>query len=58
MSATIRRRSGAGAADIEAALGLGGRPFQYMNQVHGNEVAGIGAAAAAGRPVLPPTLRP
>ena len=35
-------------AGIEAALGLGGRPFRYMNQVHGNEVAGIGAAAAPG----------
>ncbi|MDI3213488.1 polyphenol oxidase family protein [Arthrobacter sp. AL12] len=32
---------------IEAALGLSGRPFQYMNQVHGNIVAGIGAASAA-----------
>ena len=32
---------------VEAALGLGGRPFQYMNQVHGNNVAGIGAASAA-----------
>lgn len=32
---------------IEAALGLAGRPFQYMNQVHGNDVAGIGAARAA-----------
>ena len=30
---------------IEAALGLSGRPFQYMNQVHGNNVAGIGAAS-------------
>ena len=37
-----RRRS------IEAALGLAGRPFQYMNQVHGNDVAVIGAATAAG----------
>lgn len=33
---------------VEAALGLGRRPFQYMDQVHGNDVAGIGAAAAAG----------
>ncbi|HSO89712.1 MAG TPA: polyphenol oxidase family protein [Arthrobacter sp.] len=33
---------------IEAALGLGGRRFQYMNQVHGNDVATIGAAIAAG----------
>ena len=48
MSATTRWRSGAGARAVEAALGLGGRPFRYMNQVHGNEVAGIGAAAAAG----------
>lgn len=35
-------------AGIEAALGLGGRPFRYMNQVHGSVVAGIGAAAAPG----------
>jgi YfiH family protein len=42
--AEVRRRR----AGIEAALGLGGRPFQYMNQVHGNEVVGIGAAAAPG----------
>lgn len=40
----VRRRR----AGLEAALGLGGRPFRYMNQVHGNEVAGIGAAAAPG----------
>ena len=33
---------------VEAALGLGGRTFQYMNQVHGSDVAGIGAATAAG----------
>ncbi|MCB5293502.1 polyphenol oxidase family protein [Arthrobacter sp. SO3] len=31
---------------LEAALGLGDRNFQYMNQVHGNEVASIGARAA------------
>ena len=36
----LRRRGG-----LEAALGLGGRTFQYMNQVHGNDVAIIGAAA-------------
>ncbi|WP_346928050.1 polyphenol oxidase family protein, partial [uncultured Arthrobacter sp.] len=42
--AQVRRRR----AGIEAALGLSGRPFRYMNQVHGNAVAGIGAAAAAG----------
>ena len=41
--AEVRRRRRA----IEAALGLPGRPFQYMNQVHGNIVAGIGAASAA-----------
>ena len=40
----VRRRRG----DLEAAVGLAGRPFRYMNQVHGNEVAGIGAATAAG----------
>jgi YfiH family protein len=39
----LRRRR-----DVEAALGLGGRSFHYMNQVHGNEVASIGDAAAAG----------
>lgn len=31
---------------IEAALGLSGRPFQYMNQVHGNNVAFVGAVPA------------
>ena len=36
--------------DVEAALGLGGRRFQYMNQVHGNNVAAVGAASAAARP--------
>ncbi|WP_307463142.1 polyphenol oxidase family protein [Pseudarthrobacter oxydans] len=40
--ADVRRRR----RTIEAALGLSGRPFQYMNQVHGNNVAGIGAASA------------
>lgn len=43
--ADVRRRRRA----LEAALGLSGRPFQYMNQVHGNNVAGIGAASAADR---------
>ena len=38
---------------VEAALGLGGRPFQYMNQVHGNNVAGIGAASAAAGSAAP-----
>ncbi|AOT04134.1 polyphenol oxidase family protein [Arthrobacter sp. U41] len=42
--AAVRRRR----ARLEAALGLGGRSFQYMNQVHGSEVASIGAAAAHG----------
>ena len=42
-------------AGIESALGLGGRPFRYMNQVHGNEVAGIGAAAARGSGTDTPT---
>jgi YfiH family protein len=42
-------------AGLEAALGLGGRPFRYMNQVHGNKVAGIGAAAVPGRGVDTPT---
>ncbi|MET4134497.1 polyphenol oxidase family protein [Pseudarthrobacter sp. PvP090] len=37
----LRRRA------IEAAAGLGVRRFQYMNQVHGSDVAGIGAAATA-----------
>ncbi|BCW66603.1 laccase domain protein [Arthrobacter sp. NicSoilB4] len=46
----VRRRR----AGIEAALGLGSRPFRYMNQVHGNEVAGIGAAAAPVRGVDAP----
>lgn len=41
--AVRRRRAG-----IEAELGLGSRPFRYMNQVHGNDVARIGAAAAPG----------
>ena len=42
-------------AGIESALGLGGRSFRYMNQVHGNEVAGIGAAAARGNGTDTPT---
>ncbi|MDZ4093160.1 MAG: polyphenol oxidase family protein [Arthrobacter sp.] len=33
---------------IEAAVGLDGCPFRYMNQVHGNDVAAVGAASAAG----------
>jgi YfiH family protein len=48
--AVRRRRAG-----IETELGLGGRPFQYMNQVHGNEVAAVGAAAAAGGGTDAPT---
>ena len=47
--ADVRRRRRA----VEAALGLSGRPFQYMNQVHGNTVAGIGAASAASRAGAP-----
>ncbi|MDR7084061.1 YfiH family protein [Arthrobacter ginsengisoli] len=42
--AAVRHRRG----DLEAALGLHGRSFQFMNQVHGNAVATIGAASAAG----------
>ncbi|MDN4644157.1 polyphenol oxidase family protein [Arthrobacter sp. PsM3] len=44
----LRRRRG-----LEAALGLGGRNFQYMNQVHGNGVASIGAATAGYGPGAP-----
>ena len=40
--ADVRRRRGG----LEAALGLAGRGFHYMNQVHGNAVAGIGGASA------------
>ena len=46
----VRRRRG----DVAAAAGLAGRPFRYMNQVHGNEVAVIGAATTAGRRVAAP----
>ncbi|KQN86392.1 polyphenol oxidase family protein [Arthrobacter sp. Leaf69] len=46
----VRRRRG----DVAAAAGLAGRSFRYMNQVHGNEVAVIGAATAAGRRVAAP----
>jgi polyphenol oxidase len=42
-------------AELEAAAGLGGRSFRYMNQVHGNDVATIVGAteittATAGAP--------
>ena len=37
--AEVRRRR----AELEQAAGLGGRSFRYMNQVHGNDVATIGA---------------
>ena len=47
----VRRRRAA----VEEALGLGDRRFRYMNQVHGNEVAGIGAAAAPGSGTDAPT---
>jgi YfiH family protein len=40
----VRRRR----AELEAAAGLGGRSFRYMNQVHGNDVATIvGSPATA-----------
>lgn len=39
----LRRRG-----QLESALGFDARSFQYMNQVHGHEVASIGAAGAAG----------
>ena len=42
-------------AGIESALGLGGRPFRDMNQVHGHVVAGIVAAAARGSGTDSPT---
>lgn len=43
--AAVRRRR----AELEAAAGLGGRSFRYMNQVHGNDVATIvGATATTG----------
>ncbi|AXJ10743.1 polyphenol oxidase family protein [Arthrobacter sp. PM3] len=38
--AAVRRRR----AELEAAAGLGGRSFQYMNQVHGSDVAIVGPA--------------
>jgi YfiH family protein len=42
--AAVRRRR----AELEAAAGLGGRSFRYMNQVHGNDVATIvGSTATA-----------
>jgi YfiH family protein len=44
----VRRRR----RELDQAAGLGARGFQYMNQVHGNEVATVapGAAAVAGGP--------
>lgn len=42
----VRRRRG----ELERAAGLGARGFQYMNQVHGNEVATIGAPAGPAGP--------
>ncbi|CAH0247648.1 Laccase domain protein Rv2149c [Arthrobacter sp. Bi26] len=41
--AAVRRRR----AELEAAAGLGGRSFRYMNQVHGNDVATIVGSTAA-----------
>ncbi|BCW70547.1 polyphenol oxidase family protein [Arthrobacter sp. NicSoilB8] len=40
--AEVRRRR----AELEAAAGLGGRSFRYMNQVHGADVATISGGAA------------
>ncbi|MDF9751736.1 YfiH family protein [Arthrobacter sp. ES3-54] len=40
--AAVRRRR----AELEAAAGLGGRSFRYMNQVHGNDVATIVGSTA------------
>jgi YfiH family protein len=42
--AAVRRRR----AELEQAAGLGGRPFRYMNQVHGNDVATVSAGTGAG----------
>ena len=39
----VRRRR----AELEAAAGLGGRSFRYMNQVHGSDVATIVGSTAA-----------
>ena len=51
----VRRRR----AELEAAAGLGGPSFRYMNQVHGNDVATIvgpaATAEAAGRVPAAPT---
>ncbi|MFE4230220.1 polyphenol oxidase family protein [Arthrobacter sp. NPDC056886] len=41
--AAVRRRR----AELEAAAGLGGRAFRYMNQVHGNDVATVVGSTAA-----------
>lgn len=35
---------------LERAAGLGGRNFQYMNQVHGNTVAVVGSTASGSAP--------
>ena len=51
--AAVHRRR----AELEAAAGLGGRAFRYMNQVHGKDIATIsrsaGGAAAADAPAAP-----
>ena len=50
----VRRRR----AELEAAAGLGGRSFRYMNQVHGSDVAtivGSPAADSAGEGPAAPT---
>ncbi|MET4096550.1 polyphenol oxidase family protein [Arthrobacter sp. UYCu712] len=47
--AEVRRRRG----ELERAAGLGAPGFQYMSQVHGNEVATIGAPAGPAEPAGP-----
>ncbi len=50
MWATTPRPSCAGAMNWNAAAGLAPRRFQYMNQVHGNHVAMVGALPAVRAP--------
>jgi YfiH family protein len=47
--AAVRRRR----AELEAAAGLGGRSFRYMNQVHGSDVATIVGATATATATTP-----
>ncbi len=49
--AAVRRRR----AELEAAAGLGGRSFRYMNQVHGNDVATIVGSTATATATAAPT---